>query len=186
MEVDHTARHQNPQAPLADALTQVQLRRYDVEIVSIISLLLEEDFVLVTDETGSVTGIVTVAEQVVTAYGEMSTPFMMIGELDRALRRLLRRNFSIDEVAAVCGGGIGARKVRSFDQLTMGDYRSVLSNPAMWDRLAWPLERKTVIARLEEVSAIRNNVMHFNPDPIPPRATAQIRNLTTVIQKFSN
>jgi hypothetical protein len=179
------ARHQNSQATLADAIIQVQSRRYDVEIIEVIPVLLDEDFVLVTDETGLVTGIVTVAD-VVTAYGEMSTPFMMIGELDRALRRLLRHHFSIDEVAAVCGGESGARKVRSFDQLTMGDYRSVLSNPAMWGRLGWPLERKTVIARLEQVGAIRNNVMHFNPDPIPHQATAQIRHLTALIQKFAN
>ena len=67
----------------------------------------------------------------------------------------------------------------------MGDYRNALANPSLWDRLDWPLERKAFIARLEELNDVRNNVMHFNPDPVPALAAEQIRALTRLIRQYA-
>jgi hypothetical protein len=109
-----------------------------------------------------VAGIVTTAD-VVTAYGELVTPFFLIGELDQVLRQLISRTFALEEVTSLCDLD-GSRAIQSFDDLEIGDYQRVLENPARWAKLEWPLDRATIVTRLDELRVIRNNVMHFNPD----------------------
>jgi len=60
-----------------------------------------------------VTGIVTTAD-VVHAYGELATPFFLVGELDQLLRRIVSDSFTMDEVSASCVED-GARDLQSYD-----------------------------------------------------------------------
>ncbi len=62
--------------------------------------------------------------------------------------------------------------------MTLGEYIRLLENPARWDKLGVPIDRKTFVAELERVREIRNDVMHFDPDPVAPEDLA-------VLQKFA-
>ncbi len=42
----------------------------------------------------------------------------------------------------------------------------MLENPANWDRLNRPVDRAEFIHALNDVKGIRNEVMHFSPDPL--------------------
>jgi hypothetical protein len=55
----------------------------------------------VRDDKKAAAGIVTTAD-VVATYRELSTPFILIGELDQVLRKFIARTFTLDEVTSLC------------------------------------------------------------------------------------
>jgi hypothetical protein len=130
-----------------------------------------------------VAGIVTTAD-VVGKYRELSNPFILVGELDQVLRRLISHTFTLAEVTSLCDAD-GSRSVRAFDDLEMGDYQRVLENPGCWTKLGWPLDRSTFIKRLDDLRVIRNNVMHFNPEPLPANTVDRLRNILKLLRDFS-
>lgn len=176
------ARHVDPSVDLSAAIIDAVEVPYTEELIDVLAVLEKEDFVFVRDETNKIAGIVTTTD-VVRAYGELATPFFLIGELDQALRRTIAGTFSLPEVAQVCNT-YGRRQVQSFDDLSMGDYEHVLQSPDLWGKLGWPLDRVTFIKRLDELRQIRNDVMHFTPDPLPIDALGHLRNFLKLIRSF--
>lgn len=177
-------RHANPGGGLGGAIVPATTLPYDTELIDVLPRLESEDFVFVRDATNLVTGIVTTAD-VVRAYGQLATPFFLIGELDQLLRRVITDSFSIDEVRAVCDSN-GARDVQSYDELTMGDYQRMLENGVNWASLDWPLDRASFTARLNELRAVRNDLVHFNPDPIPEYTVSRIRHMIQLLKKYGS
>jgi hypothetical protein len=175
------ARHADPHAKLSDAIEPDAVAvPYERELIDVLPDLQRTGFVFVRDQDNVVAGIVTTSD-VVQAYGEMAMPFFQIGELDRSLRRVIARNLSLDEVAAAC-----SRKVQSFDELSMGEYQRVLDDPGIWAKLGWPLDRATFIERLNEIRHIRNDVMHFNPDPPPPGTIDKLRKINILVRQYGD
>lgn len=172
------ARH-NGRADLSDAIDPDAVAvRYDKELIDVLPDLQRTGFVFVRNQENVVAGIVTTAD-VVQAYGEMALPFFQIGELDRSLRRIIARNVDLDQVGRLCD-----RQVRSFDELTMGEYQRVLSAASTWSTLGWPLDRTVFIERLNEIRRIRNDVMHFNPDPPPAGTIDKLRKLNGLLRQY--
>lgn len=120
---------------------------------------------------------------VVAEFRELSTPFLLIGELDQVLRRLISQTFTLQEVTSLCDSD-GSRSIKSFDDLDMGDYQRVLENPDRWAKLGMPLDRATFIKRLDDLRVIRNNVMHFNPEPLPGNAVERLRYILKLLRDF--
>jgi hypothetical protein len=50
--------------------------------------------------------------------------------------------------------------------------------------LGWPLDRSQFVKRLDEIRQVRNNVMHFNPDPPKPADVAKLRNFLRLIRRY--
>ena len=156
------ARHARGDAGLADATVPTQAVPFDTELVDALDRLAREDFVVVLDHTRAISGIVTTAD-VVGLYGELATPFFLVGELDQELRRLIAMQIPLDEVRALCDPK-GERDLTSHDDLTMGDYERTLQNTDVWARLGWPIDRKVFTERLAELRRVRNDITHYNPD----------------------
>jgi hypothetical protein len=178
------ARHANPEASFGDAMVEANAVDYDKELIDVLPILEQADFVFVRDEKRAVCGIVTNAD-VVHRYGELATPFLLIGELDQLLRHVIGKTFSISEVTLCCDSD-GSRGLRSVDELTMGDYQRILENPNNWTKMGWPLERAIFVKRLDELREIRNDIMHFNPDPVPPDAIAKLRSFSALLRSYSD
>jgi CBS domain-containing protein len=176
------ARHANPQAKLSDAIVPAHKVRYAQDLIDVLPTLLAEDFIFVQDATDRVAGIVTTAD-VVNLYGEMATPFFLIGELDQILRQIISRNFALDDLIPFCVRG-GEQRITSLDELTMGDYQAVFANPGNWGDLKWPLDRVAFAKRLEEIRVIRNDITHFNPDPVPEGAVEKLRHMIRLLRQY--
>ncbi|MFD3508882.1 hypothetical protein [Nocardia sp. NPDC058666] len=173
------AMHQSPSATLADAIDpHVEVVDYERDLFAVLPTLQHSGFVFIRDQSKAIAGIVTTAD-VAQRFGQMATPFFLLGELDQTLRWILSRAMSIEELRGFCG-----RKVGSVDQLTVGDYRRVLEQPQAWVKLGWPSDRAVFIARLEEIRLIRNKVMHFHPDPIPTDAVDKLRNFNGFLHRY--
>ncbi|WP_329548256.1 hypothetical protein OG548_33640 [Streptomyces sp. NBC_01356] len=178
------ARHANPSATFADAIISAQSVSYDHELIDILPVLTDRDFVFVLNDKKEVAGIVTTAD-VVNAYGELAIPFFLIGELDQRLRQVISRNFDLEDVKDQCNSD-GRKPITTFDDLAFGDYQWVLQNPKSWTTLGWPLDGAVFSSRLEEIRIIRNDVMHFNPDPPGPDAVQKIRNMIKLIRDYGD
>jgi hypothetical protein len=68
--------------------------------------------------------------------------------------------------------------------MTVGQYKAVLGNPDCWQQLGWPLDQAQFVKRLDEIRRVRNNVMHFNPDPPKPADVAKLRIFLDVIRRY--
>ena len=74
--------------------------------------------------------------------------------------------------------------VQSYDELTMGDYQRVLESANLWVALGWPLDRSIFTERLSVLREVRNDLVHFNPDPIPEHTVRQIRHMIQLLRKY--
>ncbi|GGO85365.1 hypothetical protein GCM10012280_18970 [Wenjunlia tyrosinilytica] len=175
-------RHVDPNASLSQVIVDARDVRYDHDLIDILPLLAELDFVLVKDQHNAIAGIVTAAD-VAQAYGDLASHFLLIGEMDRRLRQIIAETFALPEVTALCDPT--GERVTSFGDMTVGDYLRVFENPERWNQLGWRLDRKVFIGRLEEIRRIRNNVMHFNSsDPLPRADVDKIRNLNKLLREY--
>lgn len=175
------AQLKDPSAPLTAAIVPAAVKRYDHELHDLLALLQAENFVVVKNDHNLVTGIVTTSD-VVDLYGSRTLPFLLIGELDQELRKLML-SIDFDTVRRICAVP-GQRALRSYDRMTMNDYQTVLTNAECWAGLGWPLDRKAFVARLDVLRQIRNDVMHFNPDGVPDDAVAMLRHMLALIGEF--
>ncbi|MGW5601152.1 hypothetical protein ACWEWL_18940 [Streptomyces rochei] len=80
----------------------------------------------------------------------------------------------------------GRRKLASFNQLSFGDYQRVLSNQEQWDKLGWPLDRKSFTDCLNELREVRNELMHFNDkDKAGEAAIPMLRNMIDLLREHA-
>ncbi|REH30730.1 uncharacterized protein DUF4357 [Kutzneria buriramensis] len=174
------ARHSNPDAKLRDCLVYAPWISYDQDLVGVLSQLESIGFVFVRNERNEVSGIVTAAD-LAQEYGDMATPFFLIGELDQLLRHIITRHIDLADVITLCDS-TGKRRITSFNQLTMGDYERTLQNPDAWAQLGVRLDRRIVCERLAEIRNIRNDVMHFNSEDIPKSSVDMVSNFLRMIR----
>lgn len=175
------ARLKDPDALFSDAIVPAKDLPYDHDLNHVLPVLQSDDFVVVRNAHNEISGIVTTAD-VVGLYGERTLPFLLIGELDQELRQIMT-TFDLAVIRSLCERP-GQRELTSHDDMTMGDYQRMLANPACWAKLGWPLDRVTFVARLDELRQLRNDIMHFNPDGVPPDAVDMLRNVLSVIRSF--
>ncbi|MGC5307689.1 CBS domain-containing protein [Micromonospora zamorensis] len=178
------AKHRNPNASFGDAIDRRARDRvfdYDTRLLDVLGTLQQHGFIFVRDDQRKISGIVTAAD-VVRKYDETATPFFLIGEIDQELRHLIVNTFDEETVRQAC---VGANlSFKSMDTMSIGQYQAVLNNAACWGQLGWPLDRSLFIARLDELRQVRNNVMHFNPDPVRPTEVAKLRNFLSLIRLY--
>ena len=177
-------RHQRPDAPLSAAIVPATEVSYSDDLIGVLPRLADEEFFFVRGPQRTISGIIT-ASDVVRTHGQMTAPFLIVGEIDQTLRWILEDAVDIDMVAALCDAD-GTRQIDSFARLTMGDYQRVLENPDAWATLGWPLDRKTFNRRLKGICEVRNNIMHFNGDPLPDDVLSMLKNFLTLLREYCN
>ncbi|MFF4305513.1 N-6 DNA methylase [Streptomyces sp. NPDC001601] len=178
------ARHANHAPPFARAIVQAREVSYAQDLIDILPMLAESEFILIRNRSNEISGIVT-ASDVAAAYGAMATPFFLIGEFDQRLRQVLASSIEFSRVQELCDPE-GNRSIAGFDDLSIGDYQRVLENKEEWERVGWSLDRKVFIERLDEIREIRNGLMHFNPQPLPDNSTHKIRHMINVMREYGN
>ncbi|TDC54757.1 CBS domain-containing protein [Micromonospora sp. KC207] len=178
------AKHRDPGASFSDAIDRRARDRvfdYDTRLLDVFGTLQQHGFIFVRDDQRKISGIVTAAD-VVRKYDEKATPFFLIGEIDQELRHLIVNVFDEETVKEAC---LAAHiSFKSLDTMTMAQYQAVLNNVACWEQLGWRLDRGLFIERLDEIRKVRNNVMHFNPDPVRPSEVAKLRNFLRLIRSY--
>jgi CBS domain-containing protein len=168
----------NPGAELRAAIKDAEVVRASDDLLSKIPRIMEAGFVFVQARDNTISGIVTTAD-LSEQFATLASPFLLLAEIERRLRRIIGRSFASDDLGAVADPTDTGREVSSPDDLTLGEYVRLLEFDQRWAKLGWALDRKVFILHLQEVRSIRNEVMHFSPDP---PGKAQINKLESFLK----
>lgn len=174
----------DPDATFAAVIVKATELPFGHDLNDVLPRLQSEDFVVVRSAQNEITGIVTTAD-VVKLYGERTLPFLLIGELDQELRKVIADAIDLEDIQKVCAD-FGVPKLISHDDMTMGHYQRVLENPDCWQKLGWSLDRVAFVHRLHELREIRNDIMHFNPDGVPAGTVVMLNHMLNVIRRFGS
>jgi CBS domain-containing protein len=139
-------------------------------LFSVIAQIVENDYVLVRGPDKRIQGIVTASDLSI-QFRQLAEPFLLIGEIENYLRRLIDGKFTKEELRSVREEK-DPREIETVADLTFGQHVRLLSDPKTWERVGLRVDRGVFIKRIDEVRQLRNDVMHFDPDPFAPEDLA--------------
>lgn len=157
--------------------------RADASIFQAIPIIAQFQYVLVRAADNRITGIVTTSD-LNQQFQQQAEPFLLLGEIENHIRRIIGDRFSPDELTSARDPGDSERKVDRISDLTYGEYIRLLENPDRWAKVNLSIDRSTFCRELDLVRSIRNDVMHFDPDGIPPKDLDRLRDFTKFLNRL--
>lgn len=157
--------------------------RGDASLFQAIPIIVQHQYVLIRGNDHRMTGIVT-ASDLNLQFLQLAEPFLLLGEIENHIRRILGNKFSTQELASVRDPVDSDREVAGVADLTFGEYIRLLEKPEHWEKVDLPIDRKTFIKQLDLVRIIRNDVMHFDPDGIPTEDLERLRDFVQFLQRL--
>jgi hypothetical protein len=125
-------------------------------------------YVLVRNHTDSrITGLVT-ASDLISQFQQLTEPFLLLREIELHIRQILGK----------------VELKRSVNDLNFIDYVQLLQSPEVWSKLSLNIDQELLAAQLEDVRRIRNDVMHFDPDPMEERRLEMLKSAANFLQQL--
>ena len=160
---------------VSDCMDSAQEVEINAPLLDAIGYISKHGYVLVRGRDRTVTGIVT-ASDVGDQFMQLTGPYLVIGEIEGHLRRLVHGRFTVEELNESLSQD-GERLIEGTADLTFGNYLRLLESPDYWDRLGLSIDRVAFTKHLDAVREIRNDVMHFDPDGLEPEDEATLKDL---------
>jgi CBS domain-containing protein len=159
----------------------------DTSLFAAINEIVNNQYVLVRDSTNKISGIVTTSDLSL-QFRQLAEPFLLLGEIENHIRRIIERgSFTETDLRESCDPGVGERTVDGVYDLTFGEYIRLLENEKRWLQLSLDIDRKIFIGALDKVRQIRNDVMHFDPDPVSEEDLLEtLRRFTGFLQRLQS
>ncbi len=173
----------NPDAGLREAVFPPQIVRPDDDLLAQIPRIADASFVFVVADDRKVSGIVTTADLSV-LFGRLAKPFFVLAEIEGRLRRVIDQHFEAEDLKQMVDPADPKRFAVRASDLTLGEIARVLEEPSRWSRLAWNIDRRIFIKDLKNICEIRNDVMHFDPDPLPDSDLDALRRFAQFLQRL--
>ncbi len=155
----------NPDAGLPEAIFPPEVVRLDDDLLAQIPKIADAGFVFVEAMDRQISGIVTTAD-ISLLFATLAKPFFVLAEIERRLRRLIDQHFGAEDLDAIVDPADSKRSATRASDLTLGESTRLLEDPARWARLDLNIDRRIFIEALEDIRQIRNEVLHFSPDPL--------------------
>ncbi|MGA2588638.1 MAG: CBS domain-containing protein [Bryobacteraceae bacterium] len=131
-----------------------------------IPTIVEYGYVLVRDQRDRrITGIVT-ASDLSLQFQALAEPFLLLREIELHVRQLLGNKLTIADFDVFDHAPPSIYKPQNVADLTFGQYVRLFQNHQTWSKLGLRIDPGVLTALLEDVRLIRNDVMHFDPDPM--------------------
>lgn len=153
----------------------------DASLFTAISVIVEHEYVLVRGADKRITGIITTTDLSL-QFLQLSEPFLLLGEIENHIRRIIDSRFDSKEMAAAKDPADSERSVQEASDLTFGEYKHLLEDPLRWTKLGLQIDRAVFVRLIEKVRLIRNDVMHFDPDGIAPKALEELRDFAKFLR----
>lgn len=157
----------------------------DSSIFQAIPIIVQHQYVLVRSSDNRISGIVT-ASDLSLQFQQLTEPFLLLGEIENHIRRLIGNKFSAAELSQARESSDTNRNIERVADMTFGEYIRLLENPDRWTKLLLSINRAKFCQQLDRVRLIRNDVMHFDPDGIPPKDLETLREFTRFLQQLQN
>jgi len=137
--------------------------------------------VLVRGENNEITGIVT-ASDLSLQFRVLTEPFLLLSEIENLIRNMIGERLNLSQLAESRDPSDQGREIKSVADLTFGEYIRLLENPQRWGQLEMVIDRALFCRNLDRVRAIRNEVMHFDPDGMRPEDLEALRDFTRLLK----
>ena len=170
----------NTARELMDAHQEI---RAEASIFQAIPIIVAYQYVLVRGSDNKIAGIVT-ASDLSLQFQQLAEPFLLLGEIENHIRRILSERFARDDFESVRDPSDGERTINGVADLTFGEYIRLLEREDQWAKLGIPIDRVTLCKELDRVRTIRNDVMHFDPDGIPSDDLKRLRDFAAFLQRL--
>jgi len=164
-----------------DCMENVEIVGNDTPLFDAIEIIARREVVLVRDVERKISGLVT-TNDISLQFRSLAEPFLLLGEIENHIRRLIDGKFSVDELLAVKDPADAERGVQNVSDLTFGEYIRLLEEPENWQKLGFNLARPQFVSRMSEIRRIRNEVMHFHPDALSAPDLGVLRDTVRFMQ----
>jgi hypothetical protein len=158
-------------ALVSDCRVDAQVIDADGSLFEALPTIEKFDYVLVRSKEKKITGIVTASDLAV-ELRSLSYPFMSIGTIEGLIRRKLHPHITVTDLALLEDST--ARIDSDVSAMTFGENVRLLERDDIWTRLNVDIDKKQFTKRLLIIRDIRNDVMHFNPDPLGPNQKREL------------
>lgn len=148
-----------PLKHVRDAMFRVTAVHHRDLLLPVMEEIYRKDFLFVRSDDSPLSGIVTTADLSL-RFGQTTRPLVLIEEAERRLRARAEEIFTLEDFRSAKVNHNGRRAP------TLGNYVKLFETREMWERLKWPVDYEFFRDRLAELTAARNDFMHFTPDPI--------------------
>ena len=159
----------------------VQILPIKTPLFEALSTIVKHGYALILNEKREVSGIVT-ASDLASQFENLTGPFVLIGEIEGHLRRLVHGKFTIDELREANAGFEAGKEINGAADLTLGGYCALLGNHDRWAKLGLEIDRAEFRHHLDDARQVRNDVMHFNPDGVSREQIDTLQNLAKFFQ----
>lgn len=162
-------------------MVPVQTIAPDRSLFSAMEVIAKHQYVLVQLPDKRISGIVT-ASDLTLQFKQLTEPFLLLGEIEQHIRRLIAGKFTAQELEAFRDPGDESRTIKNVADLTVGEYVRLLQAPRCWEKLGFCVDRTIFVQKLDTVREIRNDVMHFDPDPLDSDDLNLLRQFVVFLQ----
>jgi CBS domain-containing protein len=147
-----------------------------------IPIIVDHGYVLVRQRDRKISGIVT-ASDLSLQFQVLAEPFLLLREIELHLRKILQGNISKEDFCVFDSALPSNRKPQDITDLTLGDYVRLFEHPQIWGKLNLKIDRIVLTTMLEEVRKVRNEVMHFDPDPMTAEELTILKRAVHLMQE---
>ena len=138
----------------------------DASLFAAIPEVTHHQYVLVRDsQYKRITGIITGADLSI-QFQQLAEPFLLLGEIEHQIRHLIENKFTGAELSTAKDPSDTERAITSVADLTFGECVRLLENENSWKKLGLKIDRVEFVKEAHRIREIRNDVMHFDPDPM--------------------
>ncbi len=148
-----------------------------------IPIIVNHGYVLVRERDRRITGIVT-ASDLSLQFQALAEPFLLLREIELHVRQLLVGKVTGPDLEILAAPNTVTRKPQDITDLTFGEYVRLFQHPQIWPKLALKVDSGVLTDLLEEVRQIRNDVMHFDPDPMTPDELNTLKRAVRLLQQL--
>lgn len=154
-------------------------------ILSCTDKVIQHEFVLVRQPDNTVRGPVT-AGDIAKHLRTQTEPYLLLGQIEELLRRLIvEAGFSTPVLATYKDPSDRTRSIETSADLTLGELQRLLQSRKNWEQVSVKrLDRSVFLNSFEEVCRIRNDVMHFCPDPLAESDLGILRRFAALLHGF--
>jgi CBS domain-containing protein len=188
------ARYEKGEVPtLATAMIRDDLPLAEVhqELFTRLPELQRCGYLLVRENNGTFAGIITGAD-ITARFHKLAQPFFLVGEIEFRIRRCLGPKLAGDPVRA-----LGKKyQLGDFSRLMFGDYVKLLATDQQdarlaqlaetnWATLGWTgVNQAQFVAQLDRVRAIRNQIAHFDEQPLTEQQTDELYQFSGLLKQL--
>jgi CBS domain-containing protein len=172
-----------PCVHVRDCMEPAHVVSIDESLLSAIATIASHDYVLVQAADKTISGIVT-ASDFNDQFRILAEPFLVVGEIENGVRRILHGKFTVRELEDAKAPGEDSRSIEGPSDLTFGEYIRLVESEKRWKKLRLEIDRVEFVSRLNRVREIRNDVMHFDPDGLAPEDMLFLREFAQFLKRL--